>query len=320
MRKLTFVRIVFAAILLTPISTRSVATPAQSRLSPDQRQTILETIRPSLEAAAKFASKTAPARDISELQTQLETLLNDPATKALYKKANAKLDKLATVGVLEGPGKEKVVNFEEVIPGVYRSATPTLAQVESLIATKKIDNVISLNPELKMLAKMDPGTTAPLSDERRRAIVAALAARGKAGERADGLLKLYEDHLTYAQAVQQRSRSYIDSLPLDGPEESLDEYFAALQRISDLRASRKGVLFHCNIGKHRTGLMAMLVESLDRSSAPTDADLAEQYLHFIERNWNNEAQTRIHYMLPLQIIVRSEPFKKLALQWKAAGA
>lgn len=308
---------VFAVQFLLPVSNVVAENSVSSQISLSQKQLILETVGPSLKATANFIAQTKPARDIDELQAQIKSLLDGGETKPLYQAANAKLDKLATISLLKGP--EEIPNFEEVIPGIYRSATPTLSQVESLVATKKIDQVISLNPELKMLAKMDPGTTAPLTADRRQAIINALVARGKKGERTETLLKLYEDHLTYAQAVYKKSRSYIDAFPLDGPDETLAEYFAVLQRILELRETRKNVLFHCNIGKHRTGLMSLLVESLDRKATPTEADLNELYLNFIQRNWNEQAQTRIHYLIPLPLIVRSEPFKKLVLRWKTMG-
>lgn len=310
-------RTIFVSLLFLPASPGDAVVHSSATFSPGQRHVVLEAIRPSLEATSKLAAQSKPARDTEELQAQIESLLQNASIKVLYQSANTTLDKMATVATLLGPNG--IPNFEEVIPGVYRSATPTLSQVESLVANKKIDHVVSLNPELLMLAKMDPGTTPPLTVDRRKAILDSLTARGKNGERAQSLLRLYEDHLTYAQAVHKKSRSYIDAFPLLGPDETTMEYFAALQRIVELREARKNVLFHCNIGKHRTGLMAMLVESLDKKTTPTDNEMNELYLHFIERNLNNEAQTRVHYLIPLPLIIRSEPFKKLALRWRAIG-
>ncbi len=276
---------------------------------------IFRTIQPTLDTTSKYTQRTAPARSVDELQRQIAALMHDKETEALYEKANQDLNKMAKIEKRLGP--YDIANFSEVSPGIYRSATPTLEQAEQILKSKKIGLIISMNGELTTGVKLDPGHTAPLTPEREKIMRDKLLATGKKEERAEFLVQIYRDYLTYAQAVAAGKRSDLKHVPLSHPEEDMAGYFTVLEKIFESKRAHLPVLFHCNVGKHRTGLIAMLVQTLNADAHLSKSEVDALYLEFVQRNWNERASTRIHYMIVYSLIVQSKPFLDLNRKWNA---
>lgn len=255
----------------------------------------------------------APAHSIEQLHSQLEELFNDVTLKELYKSANKTLDQMAIVTDHFGPFS--ISNYQEIVPGINRSATPTMSQARSLVESGEVNHIVALNMELGTLTQMDPGSGVPLTEERKNVMREKFLARGKSVERANHEIEFYEQNLEYAQGVSRQSLPYTSYFPLDQPSNTIAGYFEALERIRELRHEKKKVLLHCSVGKHRTGLMAMLIKVLNQGGSISNAQKLDLYFEFIDRNWNEEAASRIQHMFALPLIVKSAPFQRLASKW-----
>lgn len=270
---------------------------------------ILRTIAPAFDRAREMAEKMPAAQTIEQLQTQIQTLLDDKEVEDLYIIASHKLDLMAPPLNIVGPFG--VENFAPVVPGVFRSANPTLRQADDLVKSGTIDAIISLNYELDLLTRLDDSQEAALTDERRARLLSQLRDLGLTHERAMSEIRFYEKHMSYAQAATHLRMPYHSYYRLNHPRNEIEGFFAAVKQVLELKRAGKKVLFHCSIGKHRTGFVAMLVKAATLGRPLSQDDINRLYVEFIKFNWNSTPVTRLHYLYFLPVILKSAPFKEL---------
>lgn len=273
----------------------------------DQR--ILKTIAPAFEKARERADQMPPAQTVEQLQNQIQTVLDDKSIEELYVIASRKLDLMAPPLNIVGPFG--LANFAQVIPGVFRAANPTLEQANDLIQSGTIDAIISLNYELDLLTRLDDSQDGAMTEARRDRLIAQLEALGVTRERAMSEVRFYERHMSYAQAATHLKLPYHTYYRLNHPRNEIEGFFAAVKQVFELKRAGKKVLFHCSIGKHRTGFVALLVKAVSLGRAPTQSELDQLYVEFIKYNWNSTPVTRLHYILILPLIFKSAPFQEL---------
>lgn len=284
--------------------------PASTRARSDLDRQILKIIAPSFQLAEKIIAEMPAAQDLDELKAQIQVIMANKEITDLYMAENLALDKLAPK--METFGPFRLANFATVVPGVFRSANPTLDQAEELIRSGTVDHIFSLNYELDMLTKLDRSQPGPLTDERRAILKIELEKKGFAPARAASEVSFYERHLSFAQAVTARRLSYHRHFLLNHPKDELHGFFTALEQVLKIQAEGKSVLFHCSIGKHRTGLLAMLVKAVKKDGLLTRAELEDLYTEFIRHNWNAQPVTRLQYLFFFPLILKSQPFKAIA--------
>ncbi len=281
-----------------------------------KKDQVIKTLSPLLAEVDWFSSRSKPAQSVKDLQTQIKKMLKSLNVESAYRKANEDLNKAAVVSVETPVGQP--ANFSEVIPGIYRSGMPTLQIAEGLITAGTVDYILALNAELKLFATADPGGTLPLTPERKEKIEKAIKGHGKSSVEVEDYLGFYEQNLEYAQAMGSGKFTSGTLIPLRGPDDSLEEYFRALRKIAELRKKNKKVLFHCSVGKHRTGLIAALIRTLDAGGKVPLESVDSLLLEYVEHNWNQKADTRTQFLIPYALIIRSAPFQKLTKEWKKA--
>lgn len=306
---LSFAALAFSSVGYATGPARSEATCIEHLLGGELESKILKTIEPAFGSARAKAEQLPAAQTIDELQNQIQTLLDDPSIENLYIIASRKLDLMAPPLNIVGPFG--LSNFAQVVPGVFRSANPTLEQATALVQSGTIDAIISLNYELDLLSQLDGSHDEALTDARRAHLLAALKARGLTEERALSEIRFYERHMSYAQAATHLKMPYHTYYRLNHPRNELEGFFAAVKQILEMKRAGKKVLFHCSIGKHRTGFVALLVKAVSLGRPPTQAELDQLNVEFIEYNWNSSPVTRLHYTLFLPLIFKSVPFRDL---------
>lgn len=295
--------------LLMPLALGFVAV-STAAADPVTDAEIDRTLAPLVEAVDRVTVASPPAATVDDLQSQVRSLLNSPEIRELYQDANRELNEMAEV--TSNPGPFGLSNFGDVIPGVFRAANPTMKQAGKLVASGRVDHIVALNIELQSLTRMDPGEGAPLTGPRRKAIREALLQRGKSRERTDREIEFYEEHLEYAQAITRDRLAYGSFYPLNDPRVSIGGFLDALRKVVQLRREGKKVLIHCSIGKHRTGLLSMLLRSLESKGEVTPSFRQELYREFVRRNWSEWAETYTQYAIVLPMILRSTPYQEIA--------
>ncbi len=271
---------------------------------------ILKIIAPSFQLAEKIIAQMPAAQNLEELKSQIRVIMENKEISDLYQAENLELDRLAPKMSTYGPFG--LANYAGVVPGVFRSANPTLEQAEELIHSGVVDYIFSLNYELDLLTKLDNSQSGPLNEARRQALMNELESKGFAPARAASEISFYERHLTYAQAVTNRTLPYQRHFLLNHPKDELEGFFTALVQVLEIQAQGKSILFHCSIGKHRTGLLAMLVKAVKKDGLLTRSELENLYIEFIRHNWNDKPVTRLQYLFFFPLILKSKPFKAIA--------
>jgi hypothetical protein len=275
---------------------------------------ILALLAPVKTYASHYTQTHPVPQTIAETQKQVAELMKDPQFIALTTKANERLNQLAVQSDTRGPFG--VLNYDQITPHIYRSANPTLAQAESLVSSGQIDTIVSLNMELKTLVALDPAPDIPLTPERRKAIEKKLQDKHTDPEKISYLLDFYQTHIDYALTLREPKKySWHEFFPLGSPDKTLPAYFAALQRLTELKQEKKNVLLHCKSGQHRAGIIALLVNHLEQPNQPMD----QLYIDFIRHNWDQHSDSRTHYLAIVPLIIRSGPFQTLPAAWSKSG-
>ncbi|NCN26159.1 tyrosine-protein phosphatase [bacterium] len=223
---------------------------------------------------------------------------------------------MAKVHLNRGP--LQIRNSAQVLPGVYRSEAPTMAQILASLRKGQIDRVISLNIEMGIPYQFDDSPSPPMTRDRSERIKEAMKKNFSESPRhlirLEQFLKAYLRDYEYSLSASSKNSSWHELIGLGGPERFMAGYFEVLKKIQLYRQNNLSVLFHCAVGKHRTGLIAMLIKALD--TPPKDnLSMEDLYLEFIHFNWFETPISKAHYMLTLPLILRSSPFKGLQSTW-----
>jgi len=91
--------------------------------------------------------------------------------------------------------------------------------------------------------------------------------------------------------------------------------FEVLEKIYQSKKDGKTTCFHCAHGKHRTGIVAMLIQiaSLEKIE-PKKLD--EVYEEFYHHTWFNGCASRYEYREVIPIIIKSQPFIDFRKKWR----
>lgn len=282
-----------------PATTRSAAIDAK----------ILATGQKLLATAVDYSNQQKPAESPEELKKQLRTLLGQPEINKLYSEANLLLDKMAVTG--PKVGLFGIKNLEEFLPGFFRSANPTAEQIKALYDNNLIDQVFAINNELAIVASADPMSTLPLSPARLRTIKRNLSQLGYSKIWIKNSIATYIDNFAYAQAIKNKTIPYLNYHPLDYPATTIDEFLDLAQCIYNLRAQGERILFHCSFGKHRTGILTILLKVLDSKKIPNQSELEDLFTEYIFYNWNESPVTRTQHFIILPLVFKSRPFQEM---------
>lgn len=306
-------QIICGALIVVVCIAKACVTPDQKQLSADQR--IIEIIGETASIVDNIIASQEPAESVTALQRQIKDILSSAEVIQAYGDANEKLNEVATIDTWVGP--YGVPNFYRIEAGIYRSANPTLGQAKQLVTKGTVDQIIAVNIELADAIRYDPNPSVPLTGERVKAIQMGLRAKGKSDAQIRRKINFYKLHLEYAVAVEKKKFKWLQLIPIDGPQNSLHNYFRALEALLEFRKDGKKALFHCTVGKHRTGLLAMIVKVLESGGTLSEESKTDLYLEFVKRNWNRRPQSRVQHLVILPAITRSKPFVTLAKRWQS---
>ncbi|MGE0616957.1 MAG: tyrosine-protein phosphatase [Bacteriovoracia bacterium] len=261
-----------------------------------------------------FPIASAPAADsIPELQTEITSLLAQPAIAAKIALENEKLDlQCASLGDQEDAKlifpldeNNSLRNHAEILPGIRRFEMPTLEALQLAHAQGHCDVAISLNKEC-LMAQFDTNGDGAFSPSEAEIANQKLLAYGASPEIIRDLLEFYARNGKIC--LSPRSNPWHQVLPAKEPEEGIDQVFAALEIIIESKRAKKTVCFHCAYGKHRTGLVAALIE-LARAPNLDSATFATTYRRYLKHAWFSDCASRIQTLEIIPTIVESRPFQ-----------
>lgn len=260
-----------------------------------------------------FLSMVPASQSLAQLQFQIWDFLDN--SFVAWNAANSELNAMAIPNGLIGP--LGIRNFSQVSPLVFRSAQPTLAQAQELIQRGMVNEILSLNIELGLAFSFDPHPgKAWTAVEREKVLTEMVASEDRWHEsKVRGFLHYYEAEPAFTLSANTNPQGWHQFIGLGKPNMFLDKYFDVLNYLLEKRKEGKKVLIHCNLGKHRTGLISMLVKALEADEI-TDDFLLGLYQEYLRFNWNEKAVSRVQYMVALPMIVRSKPFQELKAKWK----
>jgi len=279
-----------------------------------------------------FAFLAFGQNSIEELQKQVNLEVKSKTKKEYFGNMDEGLDLICKKNGLDkkdtfpslGPGDGlELGNYEEFLLGLKRHKAPHVTDLQLAKKRAVCDYVVSLNAECELL-KIDPNKNGIVDSKKEEVTMISRASElGLKDYHIRGMLHFYKDYGKICLNAEKESWHTV--IPVISSTSSMKEIFQALELIYEQKLMRKNVCFHCHAGKHRTGIVAMLIilADLDESIYSDEDKMEDEIMpkivqNYYEHTWNGKCSTKSKVVAALTVVKKSVIFKEFRQKWQSS--